>query len=486
MSNNLLTTSSGMPVDDNQNSLTAGEYGPVLIQDFHLIDKLAKFDRERIPERVVHAQGSGAHGYLEITHDVSKYCRADIFKHVGEKTPAFLRFSTVIGQSGTSDSDRDPRGFALKVYTKEGNWDIVGNNTPIFFIRDPMKFPDFIHSLKRDPETGLKNPDNFWDFISQTPEANHQLVILFSDRGTPYGFRHMHGYGSHTFRWVNDKNEAFYVKYHFVTEQGVKNLTDQESAKLRSDDPDLARRDLRESIAKKQFPAWKFMVQIMPEKDAEKYHINIFDVTKVWPHGDYPLIPVGRLVLDRNPTNYFAEVEQSAFSPAHMIPGIEPSFDKMLQGRLFSYNDTHRHRLGGNFDQIPINCPYRSRVNSGERDGFLRVNGNHGAKKNYEPNTPQPFTFTDRSKISTLPLRGQIGRFKPAHPNNDFAQGGTLYRKIMKDIDREHLVYNLWVDMKGAQQVYQERQLRIWQKVDPELAGKLGQKLGISAVKPKL
>lgn len=486
MSQNLLTTSSGMPVDDNQNSLTVGEYGPVLMQDFHLVDKLAKFDRERIPERVVHAKGSGAHGYLEITHDVSKYSKAEIFKHVGARTPCFLRFSTVIGEQASPDSDRDPRGFAIKFYTTEGNWDIVGNNTPIFFIRDPIKFPDFIHALKRDPETGLKNANNFWDFVSLTPESNHQLIILFSNRGTPFGFRHMHGFGSHTFRWINENNEAFFIKYHFITEQGVKNFTENEAVQMRAQDPDFARRDLRTAINKQECPSWKFCIQVMPEKEAEAYHVNIFDVTKVWPHGDYPLVPVGRMVLDKNPTNFFAEVEQSAFSPAHMIPGVEPSFDKMLQGRLFSYNDTHRHRLGGNFDQIPINCPFRARVNSNERDGFLRVNGNHGSKVNFEPNTPSPFSFSDRTRISTLNIRGQIGRFKPAHPNDDFAQGGVLFRRVMTDYDRDHLVMNIAGDIKNADRIYQERQLRIFQKVDPELGSRLAKEIGSTSIKSKL
>ena len=486
MSDNLLTTTIGHPVDNDENSITAGEYGPILIQDFHLLDKMAKFDRERIPERVVHAKGSGAFGYLEITHDITKFCKAEIFDTVGKRTPCFARFSTVIGEQASADSERDPRGFSVKFYTQEGNWDMVGNNTPIFFIRDPLKFPDFIHALKRHPETGIKNVDGFWDFISLVPESAHQITILFSDRGTPYSFRHMHGFGSHTFRWVNEKNEAVYIKYHFLTDQGIKNFTDQEALNMRGIDPDFNRRDLRESIEAKKFPSWTMYVQIIPEADAEKYRYNIFDVTKVVPHADYPLRPVGKLIFNQNPTNFFAEVEQAAFAPAHMVPGMEASVDKMLQGRLFSYNDTHRHRLGGNVDQIPINCPYRARVVSNERDGLIRVNGNHGSKVNFNPNTTAPFTFSDRGKITALPMRGNMGRYKPAHPNSDFEQPGVLFRKVMTDEDRDHLIVNLAGDIKNAKKELQERQVRIFYKCDPDYGNRLAKELGLSAIKAKL
>ena len=383
----VMTTSNGAPVDDNQNSLTAGEYGPVLLQDFSLIDKLASFDRERIPERVVHAKGAGAYGYFEVTHDVTKFCKAKFLNTVGKRTPIFTRFSTVGGEKGSADTERDPRGFAIKFYTEEGNWDMVGNNTPVFFIRDPSKFPDFIHTQKRNPQTNCKDPNMFWDFLSLVPESAHQVTILFSDRGTPDGFRHMHGYGSHTFKWVNEKGEGFWVKFHFHTDSGVKNLTASEAGKITSQDGDYATRDLFDHIASGKSATWSMKVQVMPEADAAKYKWNVFDVTKVWPHGDYPLIDVGKMVLNRNPDNYFAEVEQSAFAPVHMVPGIEPSPDKMLQGRLFSYADTHRHRLGVNYQQIPVNCPYRSRVINGQRDGFMQVNGNQGSRPNYEPNT---------------------------------------------------------------------------------------------------
>lgn len=350
MERKTLTTSSGMPVDSNQNSMTAGPRGPILLQDFHLIDKLAKFDRERIPERVVHAKGAGAHGYLEVTHDVSKFCKAKFLNSVGKRTPLFLRFSTVAGENGSADTVRDPRGFAIKFYTEEGNYDMVGNNTPVFFIKDPIKFPDFIHSQKRNPQTNLNDPNMAWDFWTYTTDSLHQITILFSDRGTPDGYRHMNGYSSHTYKWVNDKGEVHYVKYHFKTDQGIKNFTRHKAGELQSTNKDYATQDLFDNIAKGNFPSWTWYVQLIPEKEGENYKYDIFDVTKVVPHKDYPLIPVGKIVLNKNPENYFAEVEQSAFAPTHVVPGIEPSADKMLQGRLFSYPDTHRHRLGANYE----------------------------------------------------------------------------------------------------------------------------------------
>ena len=398
----VLTTSIGHPVADNQNSLTAGEYGPILMSDFHLIDKISRFDRERIPERVVHAKGSGAHGYFEVTHDVTKFCKAGFLDSIGKRTPVFARFSTVGGEKGTSDSDRDPRGFAVKFYTEDGNFDMVGNNTPIFFIRDPIKFPDFIHTQKRNPQTNLKDPDMFWDFLSLTPESVHQVSILFSDRGTPVGYRQMHGYGSHTYVWVNVQGERFYVKWHFRTQTGVKNFSAAESDEMRNKDADFAQRDLFSTIQEGKEVAWVWEAQIMPEADAANYKWNVFDVTKVWPHSDYPRQTIGRMVLNRNPENYHAEVEQSAFAPAHTVPGIEPSFDKMLQGRLFSYNDTHRHRLGPNHNQIPINCPYRTRIHNGERDGPMVCDGNQGSKPNYEPNSYNNFQFRADAAQSNL------------------------------------------------------------------------------------
>ncbi|MBU1637220.1 catalase, partial [bacterium] len=347
--NSRLTTSQGMPVDNDLNSITAGEKGPGLIQDVHLLDKLAHFDRERIPERVVHAKGAGAFGYFEVTHDMSKYTRAAFLSKIGKKTELFARFSTVGGEKGSADAERDPRGFAVKFYTEEGNYDFVGNNTPVFFIRDAMKFPDFIHTQKRNPETNLKDADMFWDFLSLTPESVHQVTVLFSDRGTPKSYRHMNGYSGHTFMWYNKKGEYWWVKIHFKTDQKIATLTREEAGKLMSSDPDHATRDLFNSIKEGNPPSWTVYAQIMNPEEAKSYRFDPFDITKVWPHKDYPLQPFGKMVLDRNSKNYFADVEQAAFSPGNFVPGIAASPDKMLQGRLFSYHDTARHRLGANY-----------------------------------------------------------------------------------------------------------------------------------------
>lgn len=420
MEKKTLTTSWGAPVDNNQNSLTAGPRGPILLQDLHLIDKLAKFDRERIPERVVHAKGAGAHGYLEVTHDVTKFTKAKFLNAVGKRTPLFLRFSTVGGENGSADTARDPRGFAIKFYTEEGNYDMVGNNTPVFFIKDPVKFPDFIHTQKRNPQTHLTDPDAIFDFWAHAPEALHQITILFSDRGTPDGYRHMNGYSSHTFKWVNEKGEVHYVKYHFKTDQGIKNFTAQQADAWKSKDLDYATRDLFDNIAKGNFPSWTWYVQLIPEKAGEAYKYDIFDITKVVPHSDYPLIPVGKLVLNKNPDNYFAETEQVAFAPTHLVPGIEPSVDKMLQGRLFSYPDTHRHRLGANYDQIPINCPYRARVAHYQRDGPATVNGNFGSAPIYEPNTLGGPVEDPTKKQAPFVVTGEAGRYFHEHPNTNY------------------------------------------------------------------
>jgi len=482
-----LTTSQGQPVPNNTNSRTAGEYGGILLEDFHLIDKLAKFDRERIPERVVHAKGSAAHGVFEVTHDVSKYCKAKFLDTIGKKTPVFLRFSTVGGERGSADTERDPRGYSVKFYTEEGNWDMVGNNTPVFFIRDPIKFPDFIHTQKRDPRTNLKCPTMVFDFASLTPESNHQFTILFSDRGTPYGYRCMNGYGSHTFKWINKDGEVFYVKWHFKTDQGIKNFLAHEADAMKGVDMEFSQRDLYQNIESGNFPSWKFCVQVMPEKDAANYKWNIFDITKVWPHSDYPLIEVGKLTLNRNPENYHAEVEQSAFAPAHCVPGIEPSADKMLQGRLFSYPDTHRHRLGGNYDQIPINCPYRTRVTNAQRDGVV-FNGNQGSARNYEPNSfsQNVPTYNKSHEQTAWPLRGLAQRYKVAHPNDDFAQAGQLYSKVMNDGARDNLVANLVGAMKPIPVEIKERQCRIWYKCNPQYGERVAQGLGVPVNRLKL
>src|SRR6202035_1486538 len=380
------TNATGAPVPDNTNILTAGRRGPALLQDIWLIEKMAHFDREVIPERRMHAKGWGAHGTFTTTHDITKYTKAAIFSKVGKQTPMFVRFSTVAGERGAADAERDIRGTALKFYTEDGNWDIVGNNTPVFFFRDPLRFPDLNHAIKRDPRTGLRSADNNWDFWTLLPEALHQVTIVMSDRGIPKSFRHMHGFGSHTYSFINSENKRCWVKFTFKTQQGIQNLTDAEASEIIAGDRESHQRDLYESIERGEFPQWKLFVQIMEEKDANNYHINPFDLTKVWPHGDYPLIEVGELVLDRNPENYFAEVEQAAFDPKNIVPGMGYSPDKMLQARLISYPDAHRYRLGVNYEVLPVNkpqCPFATY----NRDGAMRFDGNYGAQPNYEPNS---------------------------------------------------------------------------------------------------
>ncbi|KAI8099687.1 catalase [Halteromyces radiatus] len=465
---NILTTSNGNPVENDQTSQTAGEWGPVLIQDFHFIDKISHFDRERIPERVVHAKGAGAHGYFEVTHDTTHLTKAKFLNKVGKKTPLFARFSTVGGEKGSADTARDPRGFAVKFYTEEGNWDMVGNNTPVFFIRDPSKFPDFIHTQKRHPQTNLKDANMFWDFLSLVPESIHQVTILFSNRGTPYGYRHMNGYSSHTFSLVNEKNQVHYVKFHFKTAQGIKNLKANEADALASSDPDFATRDLFDAIDKGDHPAWNVFIQVMEQKDAKSYRWNPFDVTKVWPHKDYPLQPIGRMVLNRNPENYFAETEQAAFSPSHLVPGIDVSPDRMLQGRLFSYPDTHRHRLGVNYQQIPINRPL-SGIKNYQRDGFMAVNGNQGSGPNYGPNSfdgPQQNNIYGTTFVSQA-LQGETGRFTYALTDDDFAQAGTLYR-LQSEEEKTDLINNIAGHISHAKKEIRDRQIAHFKRADPE------------------
>jgi catalase len=480
-----LTTEWGAPVADDQNSITAGERGPILMQDVHLLQKLAHFNRERIPERVVHAKGAGAYGYFEVTNDVSKYTRAAFLSKVGKKTDMFARFSTVGGERGSADSARDPRGFALKFYTEEGNYDMVGNNTPVFFIRDTIKFPDFIHTQKRHPRTNLPDADMFWDFLSLTPESVHQVTVLFSDRGTPFNYRHMNGYSSHTYMWYNQKGKYFWVQLHFKTEQKVKNLTRQEAAAMAGSDPNHATRDLYEAIERGDYPSWRLEVQIMPPEDAAKYRFDPFDITKVWPHADYPPIVVGRMVLNRNPENYFDDVEQAAFSPGNFVPGIGPSPDKMLQGRLFAYHDTHRHRLGPNYEQLPVNRAKAAAIANYQRDGVMRQNLDGDGAPNYYPNSfdgPAP----DPSAMEPpIDVAGLAARHKPAYPQDDFVQAGDLYRKAMNDTDREHLVGNLVAHLGGAQKRIQLRQCALFYKADVEYGSRVAKGLGLSVQEVK-
>ena len=397
-----LTADNGRPVADNQNVQTAGQRGPMVLQDPWFLEKLAHFDREVIPERRMHAKGSGAYGTFTVTHDITKYTRASIFSAVGKKTECFVRFSTVAGERGAADAERDIRGFAMKFYTDTGNWDLVGNNTPVFFLRDPLKFPDLNHAIKRDPRTNMRSANNNWDFWTLLPEALHQVTITMSPRGIPYSYRHMHGFGSHTYSFINAANERTWVKFHLRTLQGIKNLTDAEAEAIIAKDRESHQRDLFESIERGDYPRWLFQIQLMTQEQARTYRINPFDLTKVWPHGDFPLHDVGILELNRNPENYFAEVEQAAFNPQNIIDGIGFSPDKMLQGRLFSYGDAQRYRLGVNLHQIPVNRP-RCPVNSYHRDGAMRVDGNYGSTLGYEPNSYGE--WKDNPSLKEPPLR---------------------------------------------------------------------------------
>ena len=400
-----LTTAAGAPVVDNQNIQTAGSRGPALLQDVWLLEKLAHFDREVIPERRMHAKGAGAYGTFTVTHDITRHTRAALFSEIGKQTPVFMRFSTVAGERGAADAERDIRGVAMKFYTEQGNWDLVGNNTPVFFFRDPLKFPDLNHAVKRDPGTGLRSAQNNWEFWTGLPEALHQITIVMSDRGIPSDYRHMHLFGSHTFSFINAEQERFWVKFHFQSQQGIRNLSDAQAAELIGRDRESSQRDLHESIAQGDFPRWTLSVQIMPEKDAGSYHLNPFDLTKVWPHGDYPLIEVGVLELNRNPENFFAEVEQAAFTPANVVPGIGFSPDRMLQARLFSYGDAQRYRLGVNHHQIPVNAP-RCPFHSFHRDGAMRVDGNHGGLTGNQPNKAGEWAEQSEFREPPLSLEG--------------------------------------------------------------------------------
>ncbi len=463
-----LTTAAGAPVADNQNALSAGPRGPLLLEDFWLIEKLAHFDRERIPERVVHAKGSGAYGTLTITHDIARYSKARIFESVGKKTDLFLRFSTVAGERGAADAERDVRGFAIKFYTDEGNWDLVGNNTPVFFVRDPLKFPDFIHTQKRDPRTNLRNPTAAWDFWSRHPESLHQVTILMSDRGLPRNYRQIDGFGSHTYSFINAANERFWVKFHFKTMQGHTHYTDAEAAGVVGGDRESAQRDLVDSIARGDFPRWRMCVQVMPEKDAAAYRYNPFDLTKVWPHADYPLIDVGVMELNRNPQNYFAEVEQAAFTPANIVPGIGFSPDKMLQGRLFSYGDTHRYRLGINHHQIPVNAP-RCPFHSFHRDGAGRVDGNLGATENYEPNRFGSFAQTAAAAEPPLALDGAAARYDHRVDDDYYSQPGALFR-LFDAARRQRLFDNIARSIGSVPADIQDRQIEHFRRADPAYA----------------
>lgn len=449
--NKKLTTASGIPYYYHEDTQSVGARGPLLLQDFILHEKMAHFNRERIPERVVHAKGSGAYGVFTVTHDITQYTRAKIFSEIGKQTKMFLRFSTVGGEKGSADTERDPRGFALKFYTEDGNWDLVGNNTPIFFIKDPKKFSDFIHTQKRDPYTNCKSPAMMWDFWSLNPESLHQVLFLMSDRGTPFSYRHMHGFGSHTFSFINDKNERYWVKFHFKTQQGIRNFLNDEAVKMKGEDPDHAQRDLVAAIDRGEFPRWTMYVQIMTEEQARTYQWNPFDLTKIWRKKDFPLIEVGFIELNENPDNFFAHVEQSAFAPAHVVDGISYSPDKMLQGRILSYPDAHRYRLGVNYEQLPVNkCPYA--VNTYQRDGQMRLDGNGGSKANYYPNSFSDVVPDESYKQPAWTLDSNVADWynRNAEGENDhYSQPGIFWREVLNEPDKKNLVSNIAGAMSG-------------------------------------
>ncbi|MFV0332379.1 MAG: catalase [Dysgonomonas sp.] len=471
-----MTTNQGIPVDNDQASMTTQNPNLTLLSDTHLVEKLAHFDRERIPERVVHAKGSGAHGYFEVTNDLTKYTCASFMSQVGKKTEIFARFSTVGGGRGSADTARDPRGFAVKFYTEDGNYDMVGNNTPVFFIRDAIKFPDFIHTQKKNPTSNLDDADAFWDFMSLTPESVHQATILFSDRGTPYSFRHMHGFTSHTYMWYNEKGEHYWIKLHFKTDQGIKNLTKEEATMLAGTDPDHATRDLFDSIKRGEFPSWSVYVQIMKPEEAPNYKFDAFDVTKVWSQKDYPLIPMGKMVLNRNPENYFTEVEQAAFSPGNLVPGIAVSPDKMLQGRVFSYPDTHRHRLGTNFDMIPVNAP-KAQVNTYQRDGAMHMHSYTGP--NYYPNSFDGAKPDKKYAVPPIDVAGMAARHEYVLSDMDYVQAGDLYGRVLSEYDKTNLVGNIVAHIKNAAKRIQLRQTAIFYKAHEEYGTRVAQGLGL-------
>lgn len=473
-----LTTNAGCPVSDNQNVMTAGPRGPQLLQDAWFLEKMAHFDREVIPERRMHAKGSGAYGTFTVTHDITKYTKAKIFSEVGKQTELFTRFTTVAGERGAADAERDIRGFAVKFYTEEGNWDMVGNNTPVFFLRDPLKFPDLNHAVKRDPRTNMRSAQNNWDFWTLLPEALHQVTIVMSDRGLPATYRHMHGFGSHTFSMINSDNERVWVKFHFKSNQGVENLTDQEAEVIVGKDRESHQADLYNAIEEGNNPSWVLKIQVMTEEQAENSPYNPFDLTKVWPHADYPLIEVGVMELNRNPENFFAEVEQSAFNPASVVPGISFSPDKMLQGRLFAYGDAQRYRLGVNHNHIPVNAP-RCPVHSYHRDGAMRVDGNFGGTIGYEPNSKDEWQEQPDHSEPPMHLSGAADRWDHREDDDYFSQPGNLFR-LMTAEQQQALFENTARAVGGASIEVQKRHIGNCLKADPAYGEGVAKALGIS------
>jgi len=477
--NKKLTTAAGAPVVDNQNSMTAGPRGPILLQDVWLLEKLAHFDREVIPERRMHAKGSAAYGSFTVTHDITKYTKAKVFSEIGKKTDMFVRFSTVAGERGGADAERDIRGFSMRYYTEEGNWDLVGNNTPVFFFRDPMQFPDLNHAVKRDPRTNMRSANNNWDFWTSLPEALHQVTIVMSDRGLPSSYRSMHGFGSHTFSMINADNERVWVKFHMRSQQGIDNLTDQEAETVVGKDRESHQRDLYDNIENGNFPKWKMYIQVMTEEQANNMPYNPFDLTKVWYKKDFPLIEVGEWELNRNPDNYFAEVEQAAFTPANVVPGISFSPDKMLQGRLFSYGDAQRYRLGVNHHQIPVNQP-KCPVHSFHRDGAMRTDGNLGSTIHYEPNSYGEWQEQPKYKEPALDLFGAADQWNfREDDDNYFEQPGKLFN-LMTIEQQQVLFENTGRNMNGVDKHIQLRHIIHCYKADPAYGQGVAEALGVS------
>ncbi|WP_018411871.1 catalase [Methyloversatilis thermotolerans] len=473
----VMTTTAGAPVADNQNSITAGERGPLLLQDYPLIEKLAHQNRERIPERVVHAKGSGAYGSFTVTQDITRYTRASVFARVGKQTEVFLRFSTVAGERGAADAERDVRGFAVKFYTDEGNWDLVGNNTPVFFIRDPLKFPDFIRTQKRHPASNLRSPTAMWDFWSLSPESLHQITILFSDRGLPQGYRFMNGYGSHTYSFINAEGVRHWVKFHFKSMQGIRTWTNEESNAVIARDRESAQRDLYQAIEARDFPRWKVCVQVMTEQEARHTAYNPFDLTKVWPHAEFPLIEVGVLELNRNPRHYFAEVEQASFSPSNIVPGIGFSPDRMLQGRIFAYADAHRYRIGTHYESLPVNAP-KCPVHHYHADGAMLAAIPDRGDAYYEPNSFGGPVQAERYREPPLPAAGDVDRYDHRAGNDDYSQAGALYR-LMDAGQRERLAANIAEAMQGVPDAIQRRQIAHFARADAEYGRAVAARLGI-------
>lgn len=472
----VLTTTAGAAIADNQNSLSIGPRGPLALQDWQLVEKLAHQNRERVPERVVHAKGSGAYGTFTVTNDVTRYSRASLFAAVGKQTRVLARFSTVAGERGAADAERDVRGFALKFYTDEGNWDMVGNNTPVFFVRDPLKFPDFIRTQKRHPRSNLRSPTAMWDFWSLSPESLHQVTILFADRGLPQGYRFMNGYGSHTFSLWNHGGERVWVKFHFKSMQGIRNWTNAEAAGVVSADRESAQRDLFEAIEGGNFPRWRFCIQVMTDAQAAAAPFNPFDVTKVWPHAEFPLIEVGVVELNRNPEHYFAEIEQSSFSPSNIVPGIGFSPDKMLQARVFAYADAHRYRVGTHYESLPVNRPVVP-VHSYHADGSMRFDAPKGTDAYYEPNSFGGPAQDPSVAEPPMPVSGLLDRHDHRAGNDDYTQAGALFRMLGADA-RERLFQNIAAAMQGVSDAIVARQLGHFAKADPGYADGVARALG--------